>query len=130
MAQENAPRTLRACASMIETPDSPRQLTRQWGILLLAPAAWVAALGILFALTADACTADTRVPMWAVFVNCILAAAVCAPFAWQARRLPGEANRAERMRSMIEKVIGMSAIISVALMIAAVPVLMLASCRS
>jgi len=101
---------------MMNTSGSARQPSRQWSVLLMAPAAWLSALGILFTLSEDACTSDARQPLWALITICIVAALISAPLAWRARSLP-------------ETVSGLSAILSAVLMLVAVPVLLFDSCR-
>jgi hypothetical protein len=114
----------------MDAPDSPRRLARQWTALLLAPCAWAAALGALFALTEDACTRDSRIWLWSALAVCLALLLVGAALAWR-ERVPAEhGGRADRARFMTAVALGLSAMFALVLILMAVPVLMLGSCRT
>jgi hypothetical protein len=115
---------------MMDAPDSPRWLVRQWTALLLAPVAWTAALGILFALTEDACARGDRRSMWIVATVCVLLALSGVTLAWSTREEPGADSGADRARFLMRVALGMSAIFAVVLIVTAVPILMLGACRT
>ena len=114
----------------MDTPDSPRRLGRQWTALLLAPVAWAAALGILFALTEDACVRGERLSLWIVTTVCVLLALAGASLAWQGRGDYGDDGGTDRARFMMRAALGISAIFAAVLMLMAVPILMLGACRT
>jgi len=112
-----AQRYVDVCMSNERPVDFPaRQSSRNWSVLL-APGAWLCALGILFTLSGDACTSDTRAPLCALVIICVVAALYSAPLAW-------------RGRSSMETALGVSAIFSAVLMLVAIPVLLLGSCHA
>ena len=115
---------------MMNAPDSPRRLGRQWTALLLAPVAWAAALGILFALTEDACARGDRLSLWIVTAVCLLLALSGASLAWSSREEPGADSGADRARFMMRAALGISAIFALVLIVMAVPILMLGACRT
>jgi hypothetical protein len=115
---------------MMVAPDSPGQLTRQWTALLLAPTAWAGALGTLFALTGDACVRDTRTSLWIVLAICVVLALAGGLLAWSDEVPAQEGSRSDRARFMSRVALGLSAIFAIVLLLMAVPLLMLGSCRT
>jgi hypothetical protein len=115
---------------MMSNANSPRLLTRHWTLVLLPPAGWAAALGSLFTLTGTACERGTRTSLWVVAVICLLLAVTCAPLAWRERRARGEASPEDRVRFMMEVAMGLSAFFSAILIVTAVPILLLDTCRT
>jgi len=114
------------------TPDSPPnlpRLPRQWPALLLAPAAWACALGILFALTSDSCGLDSRMSLGVVVAICMVLAAASSSVAWQIRRELGDSSPLDRVRLMRGLSLGISATLSVVLILLALPVLSSGTCR-
>lgn len=111
------------------TPDSPPRLARQWPALLLAPIAWASALGILFALTGDACGPDSRVSIGVVVTICLVLAVASSSVAWQIRRELGDGGPLDRARLLRGVSVGISAILSVALILLAMPVLASGTCQ-
>jgi hypothetical protein len=110
--------------------DSPRRLARQWTALLLAPSAWAAALGTLFVLTEDACTRATRTPLWVALAICLALSFAAAVLAWRDRVPAENGSRIDRARFMTAVALGLSAMFAIVLMLMAVPLLMLGSCRT
>jgi hypothetical protein len=114
----------------MDAPDSPRRLARQWTALLLAPTAWAAALGMLFVLTEDACALDTRRPLWVALMICLALSLAGAALAWRDRVPADNGGRIDRARFMAAVALGLSAMFAIVLMLMAVPLLMLGSCRT
>lgn len=114
----------------MNSPDAPRRLGRQWTALLLAPVAWVTALGILFPLTHDACTRNTRTAQWVVLAVCILLAVLGALLA--RREIGGMQGNAgwDRARFLMQAALGLSATFVLVLLVMAAPILMLGACRT
>jgi hypothetical protein len=115
---------------MMDAPDSPRRLGRQWAALLLAPVAWATALAILFPLTEDACARGDRVSMWIVSTVCVVLALAGAALAWWSRDEPGTDTGADRARFLMRVALGISTIFALVLIVTAVPILMLGACRT
>jgi phosphatidylserine synthase len=114
----------------MDAPDSPRRLARQWTALLLAPSAWAAALVTLFVLTGDACTRDTRTSLWVALTICLALSLTGAALAWRDRVPTENGGRIDRARFMTAVALGLSAMFALVLMLMAVPLLMLGSCRT
>jgi hypothetical protein len=114
----------------MDAPDSPRSLGRQWTALLLAPVAWVAALGILFPLTQDACARGSRTAFWIITAACVALALAGAGLAWRERRIAGGHGIADRARFLMQVALGVSAIFVIVLLLMGVPVAMLGACRT
>ena len=114
----------------MDAPDSPRRLARQWTALLLAPSAWAAALVTLFALTEDACVRDTRTSLWVALTICLALALAGAALAWRDRLPTQNGGRIDRACFMTAVALGLSAMFAIVLVLMAVPLLMLASCRT
>jgi len=115
---------------MNTAPDAPRQLAHQWAALLLAPTAWAGALGILFALTRDACVQDERAPLWVVISICIVLALVSGALAWRGRVYRDENRAVDRAHFMRCVALGLSAMFSIVLILMVVPILLLGACRT
>ena len=109
--------------------DSPQRRVRQWPALLLAPMAWAMALGILFALTGDACGPGSRLSLGIVVTICVVLAVASSSVAWQIRRELGDSGPLDRARLKRGLSLGISAILSVALILMAAPVLVTGTCR-
>jgi protein-S-isoprenylcysteine O-methyltransferase Ste14 len=109
----------------------PRALVEAWSVMLLAPVAWSVALGILFSLTNEVCERGDRTPMWAVALGCTALSLLPALVAWAWRRRTHEAGDAgERVRFMLDVALGTSALFTLVLLVTAVPVALLGSCRT
>ena len=114
----------------MSAPDAPRQLMREWTALLLAPVAWAAGLGILFALTEDACTRGTRITLWVVVTILLVLPLVGVLLAWRESSAPGEDSKAERSRFMMQMALGLCGIFGAVLILMCVPILLLEACRT
>jgi hypothetical protein len=114
----------------MDAPDRPRSLRRQWTALLLAPVAWVAALGILFPLTHDACVRGSRTALWIITGACVVAALAGGALAWRERRIAAGHAIADRARFLMQVALGASALFLIVLLVMAVPVSMLGACRT
>jgi hypothetical protein len=110
--------------------DTPGRLLRQWVALLLAPCAWVVALGVLFALTRDACVRDTRTPMWLVLAACVALAVTGAVVAGRSAPVPENGGGVDRAQFLRRVALGLSAMFLLVLLVMMVPLLMLDSCRT
>ena len=111
-------------------PDHPRRLLRQWTALLLAPVAWVVALGVLFPLTEDACARNSRMAFWIIMTGCVLSALGGGWLAWQERAILGRDDGARRARFLMHVALGMSALFLLVLFVMAVPILFVGACRT
>ena len=114
----------------MDAPDSPRRLGRQWTAMLLAPVAWAAALGILFTLTEDACARGARLSMWVVTAVCVLLALASAALAGSKREGSIDDSGSDRARFMRLAALGISAMFAGVLLLMAVPILLLGTCRT
>ncbi len=114
----------------MDAPDSPRNLLRQWTALLAAPVAWVAALGILFPLTEDACTRGVRTSFWVILAFCVLLTLGGTVLAWRERGRAGANGGADRASFLMQVALGSSAIFGLVLLVMAVPILFLGACRT
>jgi hypothetical protein len=109
----------------------PRALVEAWIVVLLAPTAWAAALGILFSLTDEACARGARTAMVAVACACVALTLAPGLLAWAWRRRIAEPHAAaDRARFMLAVAIGASAIFTLVLMMTTVPIFLLPACRT
>ncbi|HEX6396398.1 MAG TPA: hypothetical protein VFZ95_03160 [Steroidobacteraceae bacterium] len=114
----------------MNAPDHPRRLLRQWTALLLAPLAWVAALGILFPLTEEACARNSRTAMWVILAVCVLSTLGGAWLAWRDRAQVAGNGGEDRARFLAHVALGMSAIFLIVLLVMAPPILFVGACRT
>jgi uncharacterized membrane protein (DUF4010 family) len=114
----------------MSAPDSPRRLVREWMALLLAPVAWAAGLGILFPLTEDACTRGTRITLWTVVTILLVLPLAGVLLAWRGSNATGEDSRIERSRFMMKVALGLCGMFGAVLILTAVPIMLLESCRT
>jgi hypothetical protein len=116
---------------MTDSSSRPRALVEAWTAVLLAPLAWSAALGILYSLTDETCARGQRGTMWAVALGCVALSLLPAPIAWTwRRRVASDGEVAERVRFMFDVALGTSALFTLVLVVTAVPIAMLESCRT
>lgn len=108
-----------------------RVLVKLWTVLLIAPVAWSAALGILFALLDESCAQGSRQAMLLAAAVCVLLTILPAPLAWNWRRhFDAGSVGAERARFMLEVACGASVIFALTTLLTAVPVFLLSACPS
>lgn len=108
-----------------------RGLTMLWSVVLLAPCAWAASLGLMFTLTRAACLSGSRSSLL-VTVACAIALAIAPGLvAWRARAglEPADAAR-ERARFQLGLAAGGSAIFTLVTLVSAVPLFLLGACRT
>lgn len=106
-------------------------VTRLWMVLLAAPGAWIAMLGLQYSLTNDVCMGRSRVPMAIVAVASILLAAAAVLLAWRWRRsVPPDDPARERARLMLGIAVGGGAVFVLLNLLSAVPILVLDPCRT
>jgi succinate dehydrogenase hydrophobic anchor subunit len=116
---------------MTRVPNDPRTLTRTWSVVLLAPAAWAASLGILYSLTDEVCAHGGRAAMATVSMLCLALAAAPAPIAWWRRRkIAGNTAAGERLRFLLEVALGGSVIFTLVTLVSALPVFWMGACRT
>ncbi|HEV7607283.1 MAG TPA: hypothetical protein VGO61_08095 [Steroidobacteraceae bacterium] len=115
---------------MTAAANAPRSLIAQWLLLLLAPAAWAAALGVLFSLTDEVCTQRSPTAMLAAGTICLVLAAIPLPLSRQLRRRLEAASNADRARFMLDVACGASAIFVLVTFVTLLPILWLSPCRT
>jgi len=102
-----------------------------WAVLLMAPVAWSAALGILFALLDESCAQGSRQAMFLAAAVCVLLTILPAPLAWSWRRHFNVGSvGAERARFMLEVASGASVLFALTTLLSIVPVFLLSACPS
>jgi hypothetical protein len=108
-----------------------RGLTLLWSVVLLAPCAWAASLGLMFTLTKGACVSGSRDALL-VTVSCAIVLAIAPGIvAWRLRAgiEPADAAR-ERARFQLGLAAGGSAIFALVTLVSAVPLFLLGACRT
>jgi hypothetical protein len=114
----------------------PGFLALLWTVVLLAPFAWMVALGSMLPMTDWVCARGARGALIVVGGICLALAVAAIAIGWMRLppgRTPGNAESAsgvaeERSRFMLGLGIGMSAIIALVIAMYIVPVFLLSSC--
>jgi hypothetical protein len=115
----------------MRTESTPAELRCEWLLVLLAPVAWAIALLTLLALDKDACARHTDGPLWVVAIASVVAALLPLPIAWwRAQRVTDAHRAADRARFLLRVAMGLSAVFGLVLIVTAIPIAMLAPCRT
>jgi len=105
----------------------PRTLT--WTALLLAPAAWCAALGLMSSLIDGNCI--SRVMLWTSVAACIGLAAAPAVFLGRKRRsLDPDSEATLRTRLVLDLAVAGSVVLALVMLAMAVPLLLQNACNA
>ena len=108
----------------------PRPLFEAWITVLIAPLAWMGALGGLYTLTDATCAQPGRMSMSALAFACLAVTIVPAPVAWlRSRRTRIDTTTGERARFLFHTAAGLSALFAVVTLVTAIPIFMLDPCR-
>lgn len=102
----------------------PAFLALLWTVVLLAPFAWMTALGTMLPMTDWVCDRGPRSTFVVVGAICLLLAVMGAAMGWM--RLPQTTEH--RSRFMLELGIGMSVLLALVIAMYIVPVFLLSSC--
>src|SRR5689334_22740596 len=105
----------------------PRTIALTWVAALLAPFAWLSALGMMSSLIDDNCATGSRVLLWANAIACIVlavapAAALLAP--WR-RSLDPESSAGVRARLILDLAMAGSLMLALVMLATSVPILFL-----
>jgi hypothetical protein len=118
-------------AVVVKDVNGPRGLTMLWGVVLLAPFAWAASLGLMFALTERACVSGSRVSLLVTAVLAVALAAAPGVVVWGLRGRTSVGDDAhERARFQLGLAAGGSAIFTLVTVVSAVPIFLLHACRT
>jgi hypothetical protein len=102
-----------------------------WCIVLLAPFAWAASLGLMFVLTEHACVSGSRVSLLVTAVLAVALAAVPGLVAWGLRTRTSTGDEArDRARFQLGLAAGGSAIFTLVTLVSAIPIFLLHACRT
>lgn len=116
---------------VVRDTSGPRRLTMLWSVVLLAPFAWAASLGLMFALTERACLSGSRMSLLVTAVLAIAMAAVPGILTWGLRtRTSAGDDACERARFQLGLAAGGSAIFTLVTLVSSVPILLLPACRT
>lgn len=109
----------------------PRGLTMLWSVVLLAPFAWAASLGLMYVLTESACVSGSRISLLVTAASAIALAAIPGVIAWGLReRIEAGDDARERARFQLGLAAGGSAAFTLVILLSAVPIFLLQACRT